>query len=169
MSDTKSAKPFIVDKSTWGDGPWQAEPDHVDWRDTETNYPCIAHRNEAGAWCGYVGLPPGHPARSGNNYDNVDNEVEVHGGITYGAKCFGVICHVPEPGESDDVFWYGFDCNHYLDRAPGSEAFFRKIGHQRRADDPAVYRDLAYVQAECGKLARQFKAMEAAPCGSAGR
>lgn len=62
-----------VDKSSWGDGPWQQEPDRAEW--THRGLPCLA----------------------------------VHGGLTYSDRCHDDICHVPAPGEPDDVWWFGFD------------------------------------------------------------
>ena len=37
-----------VDKTTWGAGPWQDEPDKKQWRD-ETGFPCLIVRNNGGA------------------------------------------------------------------------------------------------------------------------
>jgi hypothetical protein len=49
--------------------------------------------------CGYVKVPPGHPAH-GKWYDDVD--VDVHGGLTF--------CQL-----SEDGMWFGFDCGHHDD------------------------------------------------------
>ena len=49
--------------------------------------------------CGYVKVPPKHPAH-GKWFDDVD--VEVHGGLTF--------CQL-----SEDGMWFGFDCAHYGD------------------------------------------------------
>lgn len=51
-----------VDKSKWGDGPWQDEPDKKQWRDPETGLPCLIVRGPGGALCGYVGVPANSPA-----------------------------------------------------------------------------------------------------------
>ena len=48
-----------IDKSTWGDGPWQQEPDRAEWR--HADLPCLAVRNNFGNWCGYAAVSPGHP------------------------------------------------------------------------------------------------------------
>ena len=95
--------------------PWLKEPDRVLFK--YEGFPCLLNRAPTGAWCGYVGVPPGHPAH-GKDYGDV--EVHVHGGLTYSDSCQedGPICHVPEPGEPDDVWWLGFDCAHYNDFAP---------------------------------------------------
>ena len=59
-----------------------------------------------------------------------------------------MICHVPLPGESDDVWWFGFDCAHSGDLVPSMLAFGASIG-----DD---YRSLDYVIDECSDLAKQL-------------
>lgn len=70
-----------------------------------------------GTLCGYVAVPPSHPWH-GVPYDNID--VSTHGGLTYSDSCDddGPICHVPSPGESDEVWWVGFDCGHCYDVMP---------------------------------------------------
>lgn len=101
-----------MDRSSWGPGPWDGEPDKVSWTDPATGRPCLAVRNPVGAWCGYVAVDPGHPLH-GQDYDVPD--VVVHGGLTYAAYCregateAEGICHVPRPGQPHDVWWFGFD------------------------------------------------------------
>lgn len=68
-----------VDKSQWGDGPWQSEPDKKQWTG-ESGLPCLIVRGPHGALNGYVGVPKGHPAY-GEHYDSID--VRAHGGLTY--------------------------------------------------------------------------------------
>jgi hypothetical protein len=115
-------------------------------------------------------VPPEHPA-----YGNKDESVvDVHGGVTYAHKCCGYVCHVPAPGESGDVFWLGFDFAHYGDAAPN--AWDEKEGWTRWSEDgktayygpkathaegllKGVYRDLAYVRAECESVGHQLAAM----------
>ncbi len=142
---------YVVDKSTWGDGPWQQEPDRVDWQ--HAGLPCLMLRGPAGAWCGYVGLSSTHPWYR-TTYDDVD--VEVHGGLTYSAACDGThICHVPAPGESEDRWWLGFDCAHASDTAPAMDARMRAAGLDDRSGE--VYRDMAYARAETERLAEQVR------------
>ena len=137
-----------MDKTAWDDGPWTNEPDRKEWRDA-TGLPCLAHRHSVtGIWCGYVAVNSSHPA---HGKDHEDMDVNVHGGLTYSASCQGKICHVPLPGEPDDVWWFGFDCGHAYDLIPR----FPVHGLHREE----VYRDLAYVEKECAKLARQLAAM----------
>lgn len=49
------------DKSSWTDGPWQHEPDKVQWIDAGSDLDCLIVRGPSGALCGYVGVPEGHP------------------------------------------------------------------------------------------------------------
>lgn len=58
----------VADKTDWGDGPWQGEPDKRQWQDKTTGLPCLMVRGPSGSWCGYVGVPPGHAAH-GLHYD----------------------------------------------------------------------------------------------------
>lgn len=60
-----------IDKSTWADGPWHHEPDKRQWQDPATGLFCVIVRSPLGGnLCGYVGLPPDHPAY-GLHYDGV--------------------------------------------------------------------------------------------------
>lgn len=55
----------VYDKTDWGDGAWQSEPDKAQWLNEATRLPCLALRIAAtGTFCGYVGVPPGHRAWS---------------------------------------------------------------------------------------------------------
>lgn len=50
-----------TDKSAWGNGPWQNEPDKAQGMDEATGYDTLIVRNHGGALCGYVGIPETHP------------------------------------------------------------------------------------------------------------
>ncbi len=154
-----------IDKSAWPRGPWDNEPDKVQWLDRETRRPCIALRHpEHGHWCGYVGVSEGHPLFEKSDRDGETGEVSVHGGITFGGFCSPEpdkerhVCHVVEPGENDHVWWLGFDCAHSQDRGPISRPWMRCL---LEGENGPVYRDLPYVQDQCRSLARQLKAMQA--------
>jgi hypothetical protein len=155
-----------IDKSDWGDGPWQSEPDKMQWRDEATGLPCLIVRGPFGGLCGYVGLAPEHPAYE-KHYDEV--EVSVHGGLTFSDGCAhgpeeSSICHVPDLGEPDNVWWLGFDCGHYDDLCPSMRA--RERQRYEETGDPLwlpvvspygeTYRDLEYVRAETARLAEQL-------------
>lgn len=151
-------------KAKYDDGPWMAEPDKVQWTDPATGLVCLIHRNPLGALCGYVGVPASHPYY-GKDYEAPN--VEVHGGLTYADKCmeerpnepegFGV-CHVVEPFENANVWWFGFDCAHFMDFIPGmytAEMRSAGLGSVAR-DSREVYRDVSYVRREVTDLARQL-------------
>lgn len=90
-------------RSEWGLGPWQTEPDLVEWRMAGVPFPLIIARGSVGALCGYVGVPPGHPCHGGGG-PGVHSE-----GITGGGPCGGLL--VPT-GDPPDCWWLGFDCAH---------------------------------------------------------
>lgn len=153
IEDIETAiKREMIPKSEWGPGPWQEEPDRLEFE--YKGFHCLARRAEvSGAWCGYVAVPPGHPWFE-KNYDEV--EVYVHWGLTYAGHCNGPICHLPKPGEPDNVWWLGFDCAHCDDLMPGMNAQLRR--HGGAGFDWGVYRDLDYVRNEIKKLADQIAA-----------
>jgi hypothetical protein len=139
-------KTHKLDKTCWPKGPWDNEPDRIDW--VHQGFSCMMLRNHFGNWCGYVGVPSDHSCYK-KNYDDV--YVDVHGGLTYSSLCdkTGAICHTPEPGMPDDVWWLGFDCAHYNDMTPSL----------LYSDSPGTYRDVTYVKNEVCKLASQLNSM----------
>lgn len=151
-----------VDRTNWPEGPWNLEPDEA--RFVHAGYHCLILRNNLGAWCGYVAVPPGHPWH-GQKYDDVP--ASVHGGLTFASECHGDICHVPAPGEPDDVWWVGFDCGHYNDLMPGMvalEATVLKDIQTFGAEEGLAarwrgeYRTQDYVTSETQELAIQARA-----------
>lgn len=147
---------YTFNKSDWPDGLWKSEPDKIQWQDAATGLPCLAKRNFYGAWCGYVGVDANHPLY-GQHYDVP--KVEVHGRLTYADSCQTdlpkekAICHVPSEGETDDIWWFGFDCVHSTDFMPADpippDPIPPTINYGR-------YRTLYYVIAECRSLAIQL-------------
>lgn len=124
-------------------GPWDDEPDKIQWVDPTTDLDCLMVRNMMGNWCGYVGVPSTHPAY-GVGYSecllgadcteeycyehSLSSQMDVHGGLTFADKCSGEsedggpsagICHVPLDGRPHDIWWQGFDCGHAMDFSPG--------------------------------------------------
>lgn len=160
----------FVDKSAWSDGPWQDEPDKMQWQDETTGLPCLAVRGPGGHWCGYVGVSEGHPwfglgyseCREGCEscwgVHSPDGQTDVHGGLTFADFCAEKdpehgICHVTEPGAPERVWWFGFDCAHSGDLSPKwADRFSFSSGLYE------VYRSLEYVRGECSALARQLEA-----------
>lgn len=137
------------DKEKWGPGPWQNEPDRLEFE--HAGLPCLMVRSSLGNWCGYAAVPPGHPFH-GQHYDKPD--VEAHGGLTYGGACAGSICHVPKPGEPDDVWWFGFDCAHAYDVVPEIR---HRLGGIFGGDK---YRNVVYVRHQVERLAEQLAAIK---------
>jgi hypothetical protein len=135
-------------------GPWHDESDHVEFE--HLGHPCILHRGPTGAWCGYVAVPPGHPWH-GRGFDWKNGvDADVHGGITYANACQGSICHVAKPGEPDDVWWLGFDCNHLGDM--DAQKIIEDGGvYGHDGMWPRQYRTVGYVRRETEKLAEQAK------------
>lgn len=99
-------------------------------------------------------------------------EMDIHGGLTYAAGCKGHICHVPEKYQPENVWWFGFDCAHAMDLCPKMAANLKKIKHLMPPAPPGlaeameragimrdVYRNVAYVTAECASLAKQLAGM----------
>lgn len=142
-----------VDRNGWARGPWDDEPDREHWIDDETGLDCLVVRNSMGAWCGYVGLPEGHPQYR-KHYDEVyvDLDIDVHGGLTYAHTCRPPICHTAAEAAHEPVWWVGFDCLHLGDDAPGRSFRAAAFGHEE-------YRDIDYVRGEVTKLARQLRAI----------
>lgn len=143
-------------------GPWDDEPDKVQWVDSETGLDCLIVRNHFGALCGYVGVTEGHPLFE-QHYETP--EVEIHGGLTFTDFCtpgepVEGICHVAAPGRDGRVWWFGFDCAHAFDVQPGMLAFEMKhmpdlIGSKYEI---SAYRDIDYAVSETLDLAKQVAA-----------
>jgi hypothetical protein len=147
-----------VDKSSWGIGPWTGEPDKEQWTDTATGFPCLVVRNHAGALCGYVGVPAGHPWYGVDKW-RIAPRPDVHGGVNYSGSCqVGpenvTICHV-DHADNAPVWWLGFDCTHMLDLAPGAVALWQSIGvpNVHRLIEGCTYRPIGYVRENCERLA----------------
>lgn len=165
MSPVREWTRTDIDKSGWGEGPWQSEPDKVQWVDEATGLDCLIHRQpRSGHLCGYVGVGPDHPWH-GLNYEKVG--ADVHGGLTFSAACAESedpsrgICHVAEPGRPEHVWWFGFDCAHGGDWSPSYASYANPIF----ARNDEAYRDRGYVETEIRQLARQIA--DAIPTDSA--
>ena len=87
-----------IDKSDWGSGVWQDEPDEMQWEDTETGFPCLIHRTEMGHLCGYVGVAKVHPLFEVKYGDAPNALHDVHGGLTFSGTF----------SEHKEVWWFWF-------------------------------------------------------------
>lgn len=136
----------------FGEGPWLDEPDRVEFR--VHGLPCLIRRHdELGTLCGYVAVPRTHVLH-GMQYREVNSLVRlrVHGGVNYSKPCEDDVCHVPRPGEPDDVWWFGFHCSYGWDYCPVYGPWLRRDGG---VED---YRDLPYVRQHTERLALQLAA-----------
>lgn len=145
-------------------GEWDKEPNRVEWK--KDNLSCLINRNpELLSLCGYVGVPKTHPLH-GKPYQDIDIDIDVHGGLTFSGRCSGLVCHKQAQGE-DDLWWFGFDCAHGMDIMPfdairvidGPKRLWRTERHRFLKE---AYRNLSYVIDETEKLAEQLFA-EATP------
>ena len=144
------------DKANWAEGLWKQEPDKIQWTDPATQMPCLMVRNKSGVWCGYAAVAEGHPwfalrcteSRGDGSEYSPEDQIDIHGGLSFSNFCqedkeHG-ICHIPEPGQPDRVWWFGFDCAHGGDLLP------------TRPYPCEVYRDMEYVKEQVTYLALQL-------------
>lgn len=125
---------------------WESEPDSLDW--DHAGLRCAIRRHRRGLYlCGYVGIPTEHPLY-GVAYNietpqlggqSPDCALSVHGGLTYSRGT------LPDGGGSG-LWWFGFDCAHVGDYAPGYD----------KDNGRSEYRDIAYVKRETERLAEQL-------------
>lgn len=140
-------------KATFPDGPWQTEPDRLEWEHDGMN--CLIVRNLSGALCGYVGVPESHPWH-GVHYD--EPSADVHGGLNYGSACNGVICHSADDETDGKLFWFGFDTAHWHDLVPSMLRNISKIHGAIMDPMGDVYWNIDMVRQETNRLAEQAKA-----------
>lgn len=140
-------------------GPWRNEPDRVEWLSEKFGYPCLIKRVEHGGHlCGYVGVPPDHPCH-GEDYDEDYDEVEfedvVHGGLTYADN---------DTEGPSELWWFGFDCAHAGDLMPLANQGSTSMGWLPDFGSPGgVYRDCEFVRQEVERLAKAIHEAEVAP------
>ena len=133
----------------WGER--VGEPDA--WSGEYLGFPVYARRNSMGFWCGYIGLPAGHPW----SWLADPHNVAVHGGVSYGQNS------LTDRAVGDFSDWYlGFDCGHHGDfipsfvtAEPGVDPLATATRLHATYDWHIVYRTLEYVQAELRSLAEQ--------------
>ena len=180
-------KEWSIPKKDWPPGPWHDEPDELKWVDPETGYSCLLLRGPSGSWCGFVGIPEGHPLYGVaysepaklpfllvlnllriNGHAFLYREEAVKGTATPEnfLSCHGGITYTSDSrgDDNDGRWWFGFDCAHAFDLMPYHEASFSKKPELRSTED--VYRDLEYAKTECACLAEQLKFIEDAMKGT---
>jgi hypothetical protein len=132
-------------------GPWHNEPNRLEFK--HAGLDCLLERNMSGAWCGYVGLKPGHKYY-GTNYSDLDGVIDVHGGLTYSNECNGLICHYTPV--DDRLWWLGFDTVHCGDMAPLHDMRMLMSGSSDMANG-LHYWTIKEIKAETVRLADQLK------------
>jgi len=164
-----------VDRSDWAKGPWDNEPDVLEWSDEVTGLDCAILRMPwNGALNGYVAVPEGHPLHGKGYSDRVKvpegamersvNITQDIGHIRLFTASIGIsddkqeaaldlllFCHgglTYAKSSTDGSWWFGFDAQHCDDAEP-------KGGRAWATD--AVYRDMPYMKAQCERLAWQIK------------
>ncbi len=155
-----------VDKSSWPRGQWDTEPDKKQWKDEATGLPCLIVRGGGGALCGYVGVGPDHPLyEKDESFAYSLCDIDVHGGLTFSDHCADTddesrhVCHKPEPGEPDHVWWLGFDCSHCHDIRP-KDLNKWWAGPSSGGES---YKSIGYVELHVRRLASQLSAMAVSP------
>jgi hypothetical protein len=167
----------IIDRTGWGNGGWDGEPDREQWADPETGYPCLLVRLDTGALAGYVGVYPVHPA-----YGEDLAGLPGYQGITW----FGSDeAHWLEPlpirddahVDLDDPksvveivklpehpWFFGFDCDHGGDLAPQVAATWARTPGLKWAAANMVnessYKTVAFVKNVCAEIAMALAMIE---------
>jgi len=131
----------------WGPGPWVDEPDLVEWQHEPSQYPCLLLRQaEMGAWCGYAGVPPGHPLY-GKTASKINRIVHVHCGVNFAEHA--KTTYTLDPAFKD-CWFFGFDAAHAnQDLIPQ----YIQMGLQGLIKD-TVYRDFRYMREQAEILAQ---------------
>lgn len=91
----------LYDKSSWGPGPWQDEPDDVRWSDSVTGIRCLLWRSSGvGRWCCHCALPGNHPwerlAADEIRLPTVGRSITSKGIVN---------------GDGGCLIWIGFECD----------------------------------------------------------
>lgn len=138
-----------VDRQYFDEGPWDKEPDDVQWVDPATGYPCLIKRMDGtGHLCGYVAIPNTHPSH-GLDYDHPSlGDITVHGGLTYEG--------LPMGGDFASWYGFGFDCAHAGDMWPYNMYLMPGMTGTRKYRSDESYKDMRYVKGQCDALAKQL-------------
>lgn len=137
---------FQSDRAGWAPGPWDNELDRYDFVTQAGLLGAMLRHKYFGHWCGYVGVEAPHPCY-GKYYGTL--ECRVHGGLTYSGK-FPTREYFKGPWEN--LWWFGFDCHHYQDMAPGDAVVVKGAF----SFPCQKYRDRDYVRDQVEQLASQL-------------
>jgi hypothetical protein len=172
----------MLPKSQWGKGPWQDEPDHLEWDDQETGLRCMIEREiYFGTLCGYVGIGPTHPAYEIHHDGASFEEAKLYreslranlfsgnvvtrpepipgvGEIVHSIKVHGGLTFSGKIVDGSTLWYFGFDCCHAFDVMPFRWKEFDDV--RKKSNFKIEYRTIDYVKGECHELARQLKVLE---------
>jgi hypothetical protein len=145
---------------------WENEPNEEVFE--HMGFKCSLHRGPLKAWCGYVGVPNGHPLYGKDYHEHIPALAALHAeAMNGGIGKRGIItlfCATPDKATMDisfdvhggvtfagkhkggaDLWHIGFDCSHAGDLTPGVSNF-----------GDGEYRDISYVRDETKRLAEQI-------------
>jgi|ERR1700692_154976 len=132
---------------TWRDrkGPWNTEPDKLQFTDEETGFECSIERHPImGHLNGYVIIPKRNILR---DIEIDEYNIDIHGGLSF----FDEDC-------------VGFDCAHHGDIVPITSDIYKDFLERNPPEQfkgvYPTYKNIEFVKAECKKLARQLKDLE---------
>ena len=126
--------------------------------------------NKSGHRCGYVAIPPDHPANNVGDRTNTYNkdteldycalDIDCHGGLTFGGKHHGMKDLLTTKCEDN---WIGFDCGHYYDEHDfecvkkyyGQDSYEVIMKYRITCGDRTVRR-YGYVEKECKSIIDQL-------------
>ena len=125
-------------------------------------YKCVVAFQRLGHRCGYVGVPMNHRLY-GENYSEID--FDCHGGLTYS----GGGSNSEYPIESD-LWWFGFDCAHYMDSSDyelamkyfpeETKRLMRVFEVEKEIPSRGEIRSEEYVANECMRIVEQIEGLE---------
>jgi hypothetical protein len=124
-----------VDRQGWAEGPWDHEPDQLEWLEQGV-YCCLSRQRVTGRWQGYIALPETHlwhksSYRSLNKH--FGDKLPAHGGVSYSR--FRGSYPFRYADVSKEHWIIGYNCGHLGDLQPGIQA---------RNPDPLLYLGLVY-------------------------
>lgn len=96
-----------LDRSSWGSGPWDNEPDYHEVR--YRGYKIVLVRSNLGFWCSYIGIPTKSKWSTEEYYD----QINTAWGVTWNETA------LPWGESEKDTFYIGFDYGHSSDYVPG--------------------------------------------------
>jgi hypothetical protein len=128
----------LVDKSSWGKGEWNQEPDIVKIIDGARCFMIRRGPPSLGHLCGYFGVFESHPFFE-KDYNSIQKfDVE----ITFASKWYD---------QSGIVWWFGWDHAHWDDLSPGMLKHYRGSG---------TYKNIRYVMNEIEQINNQLIQIE---------